>query len=258
MMGLNSGLGFTAATVLGASLLGSLHCVAMCGGFVASLAGPGQRGALLAYQATRGLAYASLGALAGLLGAGLDASAALIGIQRAAGPVMGLVLIIIAVNSWREAKRSSEPLVRLGAGPRRSLLARLRFRLTAAVREHGAKAGAAAGLLTALLPCGWLWAYLAVAASTGSVAGGLLVMSAFWLGSVPALLGVGLLAKQIGRRFARHAPRLSAALLLTLGLLSLAGKLTLVPTHSQPNHSQPTPSEPDHSIHELPSEAPCH
>src|SRR5690606_22224328 len=136
------------------------------------------------YQAARGLAYLSLGALAGLLGASLDASATIIGVQRAAGPLMGVVLLVMAVASLRGPKPSSP--ITIGARPRPRPIDRLRLRLITAVREHGAKAGAAAGLLTALLPCGWLWAYLAVAASTGSVAGGSLVMVAFWLGSVPA------------------------------------------------------------------------
>lgn len=257
-----SGIGLTLAAVLAASLLGSLHCVAMCGGFVAIVSAPGQRAPLLAYQATRGLAYTILGALAGLLGAGLDASAAYIpGIQRAAGPLMGIVLIAMAIATLHGSKQSPTPLITLGASPRRSPLERLRLRLITAVREHGASAGAAAGLLTALLPCAWLWAYLAVAASTGSVGGGMLVMSTFWLGSLPALLGVGLLAKQLakllGGRLGRHAPRVSAALLLTLGLLSLAGKLSVNVTPPI-EHEQVSEHEHEPATIEIPHEAPCH
>lgn len=259
----------TLAAVLAASLIGSLHCVGMCGGFVASVSGacrvPGQPrtarafGPLLAYQAARGVAYASLGALAGLLGAGLDASAAIVGVQRVAGPLMGVVLIAMALTSLRG--RSTTPTSSLttvrGKARRPSSLDRLRLALAKSVREHGATAGAAAGLLTALLPCGWLWAYLAVAASTGSVGGGSLVMAAFWLGSVPALLGVGLLAGELGRRLGRHAPRITAALLLGLGVASLVGKLSLAPKHEQlESHpeSQPATVEPV----ALPHDAPCH
>jgi len=264
-----TGFGLTLAAVLGASVLGSLHCVGMCGGFVASVAGAcdadGRRklGPLLAYQAARGSAYVSLGALAGLLGAGLDASAAMVGIQRVAGPLMGIVLIAMAVSAWRGStgsrgsRGSSQALITPGLRPRRAPLDRLRLRLTLAVRERGAKAGAAAGLLTALLPCGWLWAYIAVAASTGSVTRGLAVMAAFWLGSVPALLGVGLLAGAFGRRLGRHAPRITAILLLALGLLSLSGKLgalLITPTHTEP----PTDRQTEQHEPAIPREAPCH
>ncbi|MBE7450024.1 MAG: sulfite exporter TauE/SafE family protein [Kofleriaceae bacterium] len=45
----------------------------------------------------------------------------------------------------------------------------------------GARARAALlGLLSAALPCGWLWAFVVVAAGTGSPVGGALVMTAFW------------------------------------------------------------------------------
>ncbi len=272
-----TGLGLTLTAVLGASLVGSLHCVGMCGGFVASVSGscprgPGQSqgrralGPLLAYQGARGLAYTILGALAGLLGAGLDASATIVGIQRVAGPLMGVVLIAMAVSTLRGQSREDSPLVGLATGPRRrSLLKRLRLHLASAVRERGASAGAAAGLLTALLPCGWLWAYLAVAASTGSVVGGSLVMVAFWLGSVPALVGVGLLAGELGRRLGRHAPRITAVLLLGLGILSLAGKLTITPVTHEHAASETTATEPssaeqptEHGPVELPHDAPCH
>ncbi|PRP96596.1 hypothetical protein ENSA5_36720 [Enhygromyxa salina] len=247
------------AAVLGASLVGSLHCVGMCGGFVTAVSGascdrraggPRELAPLLAYQGARGLAYLGLGAAAGLLGASLDASGAWLGVQRVAGPLMGLTLIAMAIASLWPKRSSQAPLTTLGASARRpNLVARLRLRLSEAVRTRGAVAGAAAGLLSALLPCGWLWAYVAVAASTGSVVHGLLVMAAFWLGTVPALLGVGLLAGELGRRLGRHAPRITALAMLTLGALSLAGKLTPAPT--------PAPAS-THDPHTETPAAPCH
>lgn len=252
--------------VLVASLIGSLHCVGMCGAFVAAVSG-GQRdwGPLLAYQGARGVAYVGLGALAGLLGAGLDAGAAMVGMRVLAGPLMGLTLIALALaNVWpqggverlRAPSREgwATPLVQLGAAPRRpSMLVRVRLWLTEAVRRRGARAGAAAGLLSALLPCGWLWAYVIVAASTGGAGQGAAVMAVFWLGSVPALLGVGVLAGAVARRFARHAPYVTAAIMLALGVLSLVGKLS-VPIESASTRTQQA-TEPATSV---PQEAPCH
>lgn len=244
--------------VLVASLIGSLHCVGMCGAFVAAVSG-GQRdwGPLLAYQGARGVAYVGLGALAGLLGAGLDAGAAMVGMRVLAGPLMGLTLIALALaNVWPQRPREgwATPLVQLGAVPRRpSMLVRVRLWLTEAVRRRGARAGAAAGLLSALLPCGWLWAYVIVAASTGGAGQGAAVMAVFWLGSVPALLGVGVLAGAVARRFARHAPYVTAAIMLTLGVLSLVGKLS-VPIEPASIRTQQA-TEPATSV---PQEAPCH
>ena len=57
--------------VLLASLAGSLHCAAMCGGFAvvaATAGGRGRVGGQVAYSFGRLLAYATLGAMAGLVG----------------------------------------------------------------------------------------------------------------------------------------------------------------------------------------------
>ena len=47
------------------------------------------------------------------------------------------------------------------------------------------------GLLTAFLPCGWLYLFASYAAGTGSPFWGAAFMAAFWLGSVPALVLAG-------------------------------------------------------------------
>ncbi len=250
------------AAIFVASLVGSLHCVGMCGGFVATVAGAGpgrrhQAQAMLAYQSTRGAMYGLLGALAGLVGAGLDRGGTLLGLQQIAGPLMGISLIVLAIVRLApsEAQARDSGLIGLGQTRRVGLLARARSALARSLRERGLRAAAAAGLLTALLPCGWLWAYLLVAASTGSPLAGTFAMLVFWAGTLPALFGVGLLAGEIGRRLGRHAPRISAAVLLTLGLLSLAGKLGPTPV------AEPDPEPESMVIHEpssAPSDAPCH
>ncbi|NVB40597.1 sulfite exporter TauE/SafE family protein [Pseudenhygromyxa sp. WMMC2535] len=285
-------LGPSLIAVLGASLVGSLHCVGMCGGFATVIGGVGSAsgarreiGPTLAYQGARGLAYTALGAIAGLLGAGLDEGAGLLGLQRLSAPLMGVTLIAIAIGSlWprRAATTAGEgSLISLGAGPSKpGLIARLRLYLARALRTRGLTAGAAAGLLSALLPCGWLWAYVIVAASTGSPGIGALVMAVFWAGSVPALLGAGLLAGELGRRLGAHAPKITAAAMLALGLLSLAGKLTPKPMNHMKHGDAAMHESGDHDDHDahdareqgalteheqpsdapvaIPQDAPCH
>lgn len=77
-------------------------------------------------------------------------------------------------------------------------------------------------LLGSALPCGLLYTALAGAAAAGSALTGALAMVAFVLGTVPALVGVGLL----GRVFLRRADtwlRPAATLLLGLNALLPAG-----------------------------------
>lgn len=230
------------SAVLLASLLGSVHCVAMCGGFAVAAAGRGRRASAVAYQLGRLLGYVALGAGAGLVGAGLDvAGQSLVGVQRVAGWLTGAVLVAMAVAALLPSRTGAgEPLVTLGTAPARG--GRLRRGVLGGLRRGDAVGAGFVGLGSALLPCGWLWGYVLVAASTGAAATGALVMLAFWAGAVPALASVGVLAGWLRRRLGRHAPRLAAVVMLVLGILALAGKLSPAPVAddappSCPHHS---------------------
>jgi len=83
----------------------------------------------------------------------------------------------------------------------------------------------AMGLLTTLLPCGWLYTFVVTAGGTGSAVGGAAVMLAFWAGTVPMLLGVSFGFQKLNRSILRRLPLASAAVVLVLGVLSITGRL---------------------------------
>ena len=212
------------ATVLVASLAGSLHCVGMCGPFVAFYAGgDASRGArrLLShatYSAGRLAAYATLGLAAGTIGAALDLAGSLAGFQRVAAVAAGAVMIawgvlaLLRIRGVRVLPRSAGSTAWLQRA----------FRVVANTPPV-LRAGAV-GLLSGLLPCGWLWAFLVAAAGTGSAAGGAAVMGAFWLGTVPALLAVGLGAQLLAAPLRRHVPAVTAVLLVALGIFAIVSR----------------------------------
>jgi len=215
------------AAVLGASLLGSLHCAGMCGGFVGCLAGScapgsGGGGARLrlhgAYHLGRFAGYLALGAVAGSLGAGIERTAWLAGVRGAAPILCGglIVLFALAALARSVGLRAPSFAPRGASKAIAGVLARLRDR-GPAVR------GGSLGLLTALLPCGWLWAFVATAAGTGTLGGGIATMTAFWLGTVPILAGLGLGADRLWRPLRARLPLASAALLLAVGVATAAG-----------------------------------
>jgi len=80
------------------------------------------------------------------------------------------------------------------------------------------------GVLTGLLPCGWLWAFVVSAAGTAHSATGAMVMAVFWLGTVPAMTGVLALGGALVDRIRRRMPVISACVLIVLGVSTLASR----------------------------------
>ena len=78
------------------------------------------------------------------------------------------------------------------------------------------------GTLTGLLPCGWLWAFVVTAGGTGHPASGAAVMGAFWLGTVPAMVGLLAFAGPVLAQLRARMPAITAVVLIALGLGTLA------------------------------------
>ena len=215
-----------AGTVLVASLLGSPHCVAMCGGFVCFFAGQerARPWAHAAYHFGRLLSYLGLGVAAGGLGTGIDALGSATGFHRLAAITSGALMLL-----WGGATLLRPAALHAGSS---RLSATLRVPLAKTLHTvHAwppAARALALGLVTTLLPCGWLYLYAATAAGTGSPLGGAIVMGVFWLGTVPLLAGLGMVAQQALAPVRRKLPVLSGTALVVLGLLTLTGKLDAV------------------------------
>lgn len=214
------------APVFVASLLGSPHCAGMCGPVVclyASERGPRHRLAHVAYNGGRLVSYLSLGVVAGLAGAGLDRAGTLAGIPRVATLVAGVLMVLWGAVTLAAALGHRSPALAVPGSLRRALSATVQRLQThpPLVRALGL------GLVTTLLPCGWLYAFVALAAGTGSVLTGALVMAVFWLGTLPMLTALGLVAGRALGPFRRRLPMVSAAVLVLLGLWTLAGRVRL-------------------------------
>lgn len=180
-----------------AGLSGSPHCIGMCGAFC-TMAGS-RPGGQLAWHVGRLTTYALLGAVAGALGAVVPGPAWVP--QVIAAVLLGWFALALAgvVREPRLAVPGLAALgVRLAAGT--SLGSRYAF-----------------GLATGLLPCGLVYAALALPIALGSAAQGALAMIAFGLGTVPALATLSAMVQRIIRS-GRWARRLLAVLVLASGL----------------------------------------
>lgn len=219
--------------VMTMSLLGGLHCVGMCGAFVVLAVNPGlgshnrrPPGALAlqaAYHAGRLASYTLLGVLGGALGATVDLSARLAGVQRAALALSSGVLIVFGVATVLRLVGIAVPRFPLPAAVRGWADAghRLAFRMDALPRAL------AIGLMTALLPCGWLYVFVVTAAGTGDAARGALVMAMFWTGTLPWLMALGGGARLLAGPLAARLPVLTACGLIAAGLFTLSGRFAL-------------------------------
>lgn len=196
-----------AALVLGATggLFSSVHCAAMCGPLTVFAAGA--RHGTAWWLGGRASAYALAGASAGAFGAVVMELVSV----RTAGIVFSVLLSVsLAVAGWRLVRPAPPRLVSIG---------RPRARFVGRAIERLGRHPFALGALTALLPCGALFAALGVAALSGSGAAGALAMAGFALASS---LGLAL-AGWLGR--ARDA--LDATTRRAIGAVMLAGALAV-------------------------------
>jgi len=209
-----------------ASLLGSLHCAGMCGGFVAFYAGHTPGGARrmashVAYSGGRFLVYALMGLIAGMVGAALDLAGSVAGLQRIAAVAAGAVILTWGLVALLRV-RGLVVFKTVLPAPVQRLASKILHQLTDCPPVLRALV---IGLLTTFLPCGWLYAFVVAAAGTGSALGGLVVMIAFWAGTVPILLALGIGVHLLAPRIARRLPTITAFALLVVGLVLVFGRV---------------------------------
>jgi sulfite exporter TauE/SafE len=219
-------LALLSAAVLG--LLGSSHCVVMCGGVVAMTCSSlplNRRGRVfaqlpyvLAYNAGRVSSYALAGAAIGALGSTVAHFAAIerfqLLLRLAAGAAMLAVGLYVAgaTASLRWVERVAQPLWRR--------VARLAGALVP-VRSPGH--AMALGLLWGFMPCGLVYAALALALASGSALAGAATMGAFGIGTLPMLLALGSAGALVVRAARAPAVRRGAgAAMILFGLVQVA------------------------------------
>jgi sulfite exporter TauE/SafE len=208
-------------------LLGGGHCVGMCGGIVSavSLSLPGEKpktGFHFSYNAGRITSYALAGVLAGLLGSSSLFLSHLLPVEKALYLLANLMLIALGLylaGWWRGV------LVLEKAGG--ALWKRIQPLSKKFLPVHTVGQAFVLGLLWGWLPCGLVYSVLVAALATGSAWQGGVLMLAFGLGTLPALLAMGMAAVRLRQFLQKVWVRRSSGLLVlgfgVYGLLRLAG-----------------------------------
>ncbi len=210
------------ASVFTASLLGSLHCAGMCGPFVAVYAAAGRGSSSrasnaplhLAYHLGRALTYGLVGALGGAIGSFVDWAGEAAGIAQVAAIASSCLLVLWGLSLIF-------PVLKMRT-PWDGILGR---RLVQLKRRPPVVRASVLGALTPLLPCGWFYAFAVTAAGTGSLARGATLMIVFWLGTVPALVGMGAVMSRLGQTLRGRLPVLTGMALIALGVFGVASRM---------------------------------
>ena len=182
-------LAFGSAFVAG--VLGSTHCVVMCGGLATAL-GTRRHGTLrgrpLLYQLGRISSYATAGAIVGSFGAAAGFAFEASTWSEILRLGTALMVVLIGLNmalGSRPGGRWLRAPERWGAHLWRRI-APLASRLPA----QPALRALTLGMLWGWLPCGLVYSVLLAAAFAGSALAGGATMIAFGLGTLPAMLGL--------------------------------------------------------------------
>ena len=160
-------------------LLGSFHCVGMCGPIVLAVPGKSLL-AKLSYNIGRAVTYTIMGVMIGIVGEGFS----LVGWQQALSVIVGVAMLLIVL--FTKYKHFDLPM----NGVLEKMWIYSKSRLTPLFKSQSPTAPFFIGLINGLLPCGMVYAALFAAISMGGITESALYMALFGLGTAPLLIVV--------------------------------------------------------------------
>jgi sulfite exporter TauE/SafE len=185
--------------ILSSSFLGSWHCAGMCSPIASMMA---QKKSLWQYHVGRMISYVALGFLGGGLGEALLDNE-IFSIRVAATALMGITLCVMGLSYFSNSIKFPS-----------AILSKLHF-----FRWH--RSSLIVGLLTAFLPCGWLYTYAAAAVASRSPWAGALILFLFWLGGLPALSVLPMVVRKSLQQAGLRHKKIAGVILIVAGLYSL-------------------------------------
>ena len=204
-----------------AGVLGSIHCVGMCGGFPIAVSSVPKKCRIskvsshLLYNIGRVFTYAFLGILAGYLGLRIERLGTFLGGQVILSSLAGTFMIYFGLQIAGLIGEKNIP----GFTPFYNLLKKI----MATFLTQGKFSGSFyLGIFNGFLPCPLVYGFLLAAAASGSPIRGALVMLSFGFGTIPAMLTLGGLGEFITPRIKARLSRFPGYLVLIFGLITLA------------------------------------
>jgi uncharacterized protein len=203
---------YISALVLG--LLGSFHCVGMCGPIALAIpvrnhSWPARLLGSFTYNFGRVITYAAMGAVFGLLGKGI----ALGGVQQWVSIGMGIIMILSVFFPlmFRNTKKLDGLLFTFVGG------LKSKFRILFQKKTYPSLL--LIGILNGFLPCGLVYIAIAGAIVSSEVYTGAIYMAIFGLGTIPVMLGLTVLGNMISVKFRNKIKRIIPVFIILIGIL---------------------------------------
>lgn len=201
--------------IFAVGLITGLHCIGMCGGFVINYTakdteqGRSSYQSHLLYGVGKTFSYAMFGAFFGFVGSIISITPFIKGVSAV---LAGLFLIVFGLN-----------MLNIFAP-----LKRFRFKQPVAMARYAmqkrkqSKSPFFIGFFSGfILGCGPLQAMYVLAAGNSDPVQGAKVLALFGLGTLPALLGFGLLARVLSEKMTRRFLKASGIILIFIGTMML-------------------------------------
>ncbi|MDG4716669.1 sulfite exporter TauE/SafE family protein [Winogradskyella marincola] len=203
-------------------LLGSLHCVGMCGPIAFML--PVDRSNSIKkvsqigiYHFGRLLAYSIIGLVFGLLGKSLY----IFGVQQQLSIAIGILMIVVVLIPYQTfAKYNlSKPL--------NKIISKVKSNLGQALKKKTSDTFLTIGFLNGFLPCGLVYMAVFGSLATGSLLQGSLYMILFGIGTIPLMTSAIYLGKFLNQTIKQRIQKAIPIFVVIIGVLFILRGLGL-------------------------------
>ena len=203
-------------------LLGSLHCVGMCGPIAFML--PVDRSNSIKkvsqigiYHFGRLLAYSIIGLVFGLLGKSLY----IFGVQQQLSIAIGILMIVVVLIPYQTfAKYNlSKPL--------NKIISKVKSNLGQALKKKTSDTFLTIGFLNGFLPCGLVYMAVFGSLATGSLLQGSLYMILFGFGTIPLMTSAIYLGKFLNQTIKQRIQKAIPVFVVIIGVLFILRGLGL-------------------------------
>lgn len=197
-----------------AGLVGAPHCIGMCGGIMSTWALNSSISVLhtvLAYNLGRITTYTILGGFMGFAGSFVEGAGKIVGLQGMASILGGIFILLWTIKKYALPFAHWTPVK----------FPFIKKFLTQNKPRSETTYMFTNGVLLGFLPCGLSYTIQMQAAGSGAPWNGALIMALFGLGTLPALLFMGVFTNFAKQSFRSKIQIFSNVIAVTIGILSI-------------------------------------